>query len=86
MTMADDLQISMLATPAAGLARTLVEQRLRKWDHSLICGDAALVTSELVANAAKETPCRQIVFRLCLRVRLHPGPMGGKWVYARLVV
>lgn len=66
MTMADDLHISMLATPAAaGLARTLVEQRLHKWGHSLICDDALLITSELVANTAQETPCREIVFRLC---------------------
>jgi anti-sigma regulatory factor (Ser/Thr protein kinase) len=63
--MTDGLLISMLAsTASAGLARTLAEQRLRKWDCFHISGDALLIVAELVANAAQETPKQEIRFAL----------------------
>jgi anti-sigma regulatory factor (Ser/Thr protein kinase) len=61
----DDLLISMLAsTASASLARTLAEQRLRKWDCFHISDDALLVVAELVANATQETPKQEIRFAL----------------------
>jgi anti-sigma regulatory factor (Ser/Thr protein kinase) len=63
--MTDDLLISMLAsTASAGLARTLAEQRLHKWDYFHISGDALLIVAELVANAAQETSKQEIKFAL----------------------
>ncbi|MFI0352804.1 ATP-binding protein [Actinomadura sp. 9N407] len=56
-----DLFLSMLGTPAAiGLARTLADHRLRKWDYFHILDDALLVVAELVTNAAEATPLREI--------------------------
>ncbi|MBW8485537.1 ATP-binding protein [Actinomadura parmotrematis] len=49
---------------SAGLARTLTEQRLRKWDCFHLIGDAVQIVAELVANAAEATPRRQIRFQL----------------------
>lgn len=57
----DDLRIDLLATPAtAGLARTLMEQRLLKWNLLDISDDALLVVSEIVANACEATPLQEI--------------------------
>jgi anti-sigma regulatory factor (Ser/Thr protein kinase) len=73
----DELLMPMLASPAsAGLARTLTEQRLHKWDCSHISGDALAVVSELIGNAAKETPNREI--RFALR-REMGGVLVGVW-------
>lgn len=64
-TMTDDLLISMLGSPAAaGLARSLADPRLRKWDCFRIFDDVLLVVTELVTNAAQETPGREIRFQL----------------------
>lgn len=63
-TMTGELIIPMLGTPAAvGLARTLSDARLHKWDYLHIRDDALLVVAELVGNAAEETPNKQIVFQ-----------------------
>ncbi|WP_325050278.1 ATP-binding protein [Actinomadura craniellae] len=57
--------MSLLGSPAAaGLARTLTDQRLRKWDCFRILDDTLLVVTELITNAVKETPRREIRFRL----------------------
>ncbi|MGI8328855.1 ATP-binding protein [Actinomadura scrupuli] len=67
VTMATEhLLMPMLASPAtAGLARTLAEQRLCKWDCSHISDDALLVVTELITNAIRETPGQEI--KLALR-------------------
>jgi signal transduction histidine kinase len=55
----------MLGSPAAiGLARTLADQRLRKWDYFHILDDALLIVAELVTNAAAATPLREIRLQL----------------------
>src|SRR4051812_8673937 len=61
----DDLRIDLLASPAAGgLARTMMEQRLLKWDILHIGDDALLVVSEIVANACEATPHQTITLHL----------------------
>ncbi|MQY02140.1 ATP-binding protein [Actinomadura macrotermitis] len=63
--MTDDLVIPMLGSPAAaGLARTLTQQRLHKWDCFHIADDVQLIVAELIANAAEATPCKEIRFQL----------------------
>jgi anti-sigma regulatory factor (Ser/Thr protein kinase) len=65
MTTAGDLIISMLATPATvGLARTLADAWMCKWGYSRILDDALLIVSELVTNAVRETPHKEIRFQL----------------------
>ncbi|GAB2834964.1 hypothetical protein GCM10022221_37370 [Actinocorallia aurea] len=60
-----ELRMELPASPAAsGLARTLVEQRLIKWDILDIRGDVLLVVTEFVTNACAETPFKAIVVRL----------------------
>jgi anti-sigma regulatory factor (Ser/Thr protein kinase) len=62
--MTDDLQLTMLASKAAaGLARTLVAERLRKWGCTHIADAALLVTAELIANAAEAVRGKEIKFR-----------------------
>ncbi len=69
MTM-DDLSLDLLGSPvAAGLARTLLEQRLRRWEYTALRGDVLLVASELVGNAAEATPGRRIRLRLSREAR-----------------
>ena len=64
-TMTEDLRITMPASGAAsGFARTLMERRLNKWGYSHIVDDALLVTAEIVTNAAKATPGKEITM-LC---------------------
>src|SRR5258708_3030332 len=64
-TMTDDLRLTLLAAKAsAGLARTLAEQRLHKWNCSHMADAVLLITTELVANAARATPAKQIKFQL----------------------
>lgn len=61
----EDLIMSMLASPAAaGLARTMTAQRLRKWDCFHVHDDVALIVAELVTNAAQATPSKKIRFQL----------------------
>jgi anti-sigma regulatory factor (Ser/Thr protein kinase) len=62
---AEELIFPMLGSPAAiGVARTLTDMRLRKWDYLNILDDALLIVAELVTNAADETPSQEIVFQL----------------------
>jgi anti-sigma regulatory factor (Ser/Thr protein kinase) len=64
-TTLDDLRMAMLASSAAaGLARTLIVAKLHNWGYAHISDDAALIMSELVANAAAATPGREIWLRL----------------------
>ncbi|MGI8333665.1 ATP-binding protein [Actinomadura scrupuli] len=61
----DEMRMPMLASPAsAGLARTLTGQRLGKWGCSHISEDTLIVVAELIGNATKETPNREIRFAL----------------------
>ncbi|MCP2339427.1 ATP-binding protein [Actinomadura rupiterrae] len=63
--MTGDLVLSMLGSPAAaGLARTMAAERLRKWGHFHLNDDVALIVAELVANAAEATPRAEIRFQL----------------------
>ncbi|QKG22977.1 ATP-binding protein [Actinomadura verrucosospora] len=65
MTATGDLIIPLLGTPATvGLARTLADAWMRKWGYLHILDDALLVVSELVTNAAHETPREEIRFQL----------------------
>ena len=76
MTM-DDLRLDLLGSPAAaGLARTLLGQRLRRWGHAALLDDVLLVASELVTNAAEATPGEQIRLRLG---RNEKGVFLGVW-------
>ncbi|OLT17413.1 hypothetical protein BJF79_17830 [Actinomadura sp. CNU-125] len=60
-----DLIIPLLGTSTAvGLARTLACARLRKWDCSHILDDALLIVSELVTNAARQTPHKELRFQV----------------------
>jgi anti-sigma regulatory factor (Ser/Thr protein kinase) len=59
--MTEDLRITLPASATAPrLARILVERRLRKWGYLHIISDAQLVASELITNATKAGPGRQI--------------------------
>lgn len=59
------LIIRLMGTPAAvGLARTLVDARIRRWDYFHILDSALLITSELVTNAARQTPHEEIRLQL----------------------
>jgi hypothetical protein len=63
--MTNDLHLSLLASPsAAGLARTLITQRLTKWGYQHLTDDAVLIATELVVNASEATPHEQIKLRL----------------------
>ncbi|MWA02625.1 hypothetical protein F8568_020045 [Actinomadura sp. LD22] len=65
MTATGDLIIPLLGTPATvGLARTLADAWMRKWDYFHILDDALLIVSELITNAAHETPRKEIRFQL----------------------
>src|SRR3954447_13668891 len=76
--MTDDLHLDLLGSPiAAGLARTLIAQRITKWGHHRILDDVLLVASELIVNAAEATPNAQIKLRLG---RNTQGVFVGVWV------
>ncbi len=65
MTATGDLILSLMGTPASvGLARTLVDARIRKWDYFHILDNALLIVSELVTNAARQTPREEIRLQL----------------------
>ncbi|MEV5824296.1 ATP-binding protein [Spirillospora sp. NPDC052242] len=65
ITATGDLIIPLLGTPTAvGLARTLAGARLQKWGCFHISDDALLIVSELVTNAARQTPHEEIRFQL----------------------
>ncbi|WP_051300136.1 ATP-binding protein [Actinomadura rifamycini] len=61
ITATGDLIIPLLGTPSAvGLARTLAGARLNQWNCRHISDDALLIVSELVTNAARQTPHEEI--------------------------
>jgi anti-sigma regulatory factor (Ser/Thr protein kinase) len=65
MTAAAEPTMSLMGTPAAvGLARTFVDTRMRKWYYSHILDNALLIVSELVTNAARQTPDEEIRLQL----------------------
>lgn len=65
MTATGDLIIPLMGTPASvGLARTLVDARIRKWNYIHILDNALLVVSELVTNAAEHTPHQELRLQL----------------------
>ncbi|GAA2151572.1 ATP-binding protein [Actinomadura napierensis] len=65
MTETGDLIIPLLGAPATvGLARTLADAWIRKWDYFHILDDALLIVSELITNAVHETPAQEIRFQL----------------------
>ena len=65
MTATGDLLLPLMGTPSAvGLARTLVDARIRNWNYSNILDNALLVVSELVTNAARQTPHQEIRLQL----------------------
>ena len=75
--MTDDLHLDLLGSPiAAGLARTLIAQRITKWGHHRILDDVLLVAGELIVNAAEATPNVQIKLRLG---RNTQGVFVGVW-------
>ncbi|MFB4305987.1 ATP-binding protein [Actinomadura sp. GTD37] len=47
-----------------GLARTFADTQLRKWDYFHILDSALLIVSELVTNAARQTPDAEIRLQL----------------------
>lgn len=55
----------LTGTPSAvGLARTFADAQIRKWDYSHILDSALLIVSELVTNAARQTPDKEIRLQL----------------------
>ena len=65
LTSTGDLLVPMTGAPAsAGRARTLVDERIRKWGYFRILSNALLVTSELVTNASRRTPHQEIRLQL----------------------
>lgn len=61
----DDLHLLLLASPAApGLARTLISQRLQKWNLENVLDDLLLVASEILTNALEAAPGEQLKLRL----------------------
>lgn len=55
----------LMGTPSAvGLARTFADTQIRKWDYSHILDGALLIVSELVTNAARQTPDKEIRLQL----------------------
>ena len=65
ITATGDLIIPLLGTPTAvGLARTLAGARLHKWGCYRILDDALLIVSELVTNAARQTPHEELRFQV----------------------
>lgn len=73
----DDLHLDLLGSPAAaGLARTLLGQRLRRWEYTALLDDVLLVASELLTNAAEATPNERIRLRLGRDAR---GVFLGVW-------
>ncbi|WP_165488332.1 ATP-binding protein [Actinomadura formosensis] len=64
-----ELDISCLASGTVpGLVRTLVELRLGEWGLGKVAGDVLLIAGELVANAVRATPDREIRVRFAREV------------------
>ncbi|GGV09139.1 hypothetical protein GCM10010182_30720 [Actinomadura cremea] len=77
ITATGDLIVPLLGTSTAvGLARTLAGARLCKWGCIHISDDALLIVSELVTNAARQTPHEEIRFQIS---RDAAGVIIGVW-------
>lgn len=64
-TVTDDLYLDLLGSPAAaGLARTLIAERITKWSFPHVLDDVLLIASELIVNAAEAYPNQQLKLRL----------------------
>ncbi|TDE32356.1 ATP-binding protein [Actinomadura sp. 6K520] len=64
-TATEESAMSLLGTPAAvGIARNFVDMRIRKWGYMHILDSVRLVVSELVTNAARQTPHEEIRLQL----------------------
>ncbi|MGH3239523.1 MAG: ATP-binding protein [Spirillospora sp.] len=64
-TATGDLIIPLAGTAAAvGIARTLADARLCKWDYSHILDDSLVIVSELVTNAARHAPYTELRLQL----------------------
>lgn len=73
----DDLYLLLLASPAApGLARTLISQRIQKWNLENILDDLLLVASEILTNALEAAPGEQLKLQL---TRDHDGVLVQVW-------
>ena len=65
MTAAAEPIMTLMGTPSAvGLARTFTNTQISKWDYSHILDSALLIVSELVTNAARQTPDEEIRLQL----------------------
>ncbi|WP_165964569.1 ATP-binding protein [Actinomadura sp. KC216] len=53
----------LAARTVPGRVRTLVELRLVSWGLDVLCDDVTLIASELVTNAIRHTPGREIRVR-----------------------
>ena len=63
-TTSDCLLMPILASKAApGLARTLTQSRLDKWEYGHISDDVFLIASELITNAVTATPGEEIRYQ-----------------------
>ena len=76
-TMTDGLYLNLLGSPTiAGLARTLITQRVAKWSLHSILDDLLLVASEILTNAAEAAPHEQLKLHL---TRDHDGILLQVW-------
>lgn len=72
-----ELDMSLVAAKTApGMMRTLIEFRLREWDVAGDAEDLYVVASELITNAVRTTPDREIRVRL---VREDGAVVLGVW-------
>ncbi|GAA4231688.1 hypothetical protein GCM10022254_29580 [Actinomadura meridiana] len=72
-----ELDMSLLAAPTApGMMRSLMEFRLREWGMARNADDVYLVASELITNAVRSVPDREIRVRL---VRECGAVVVGVW-------
>lgn len=65
MTAAAEPIMPLMGTPSAvGQARTFTDTQIRKWNYPHILDSALLIVSELVTNAARQTPDEEIRLQL----------------------
>ena|SRR5690606_31831805 len=65
MTATAEPVMPLMGTPSAvGLARSYTDTKIRKWNYSHILDSVLLVVSELVTNAARQTPDEEIRLQL----------------------
>ncbi|SNT53007.1 Anti-sigma regulatory factor (Ser/Thr protein kinase) [Actinomadura meyerae] len=65
MTAAAEPIMPLMGTPSAvGQARTFTDIQIRKWGYPHILDSALVIVSELVTNAARQTPDKEIRLQL----------------------